>query len=487
MEPLFTDIKKINEVIDVLRIIYEKRYGIQNINLTNSLKTINDFISELKVDLYVYVEHPYVDKMYRDTYYNYFASKRDDYPRDTIRLSFFKSEVKEEDFRNINENNELQEKYLGFVILRPTYPFVIGRNVISPKAFKSNDVICCLVNYTATVNGLKLDVKGFPHSSQDQETITCAETTVWSILEYFGNKYPEYRPYQPSQVNAVLGKFSFERLIPSKGLTAGQISFALREFGFGVKIYAKAPYGDDFERLLKIYIESGIPVVGAMQNTQGIGHALNIIGRSNLTKEKIDDLSIYKQISNNVNVYDFADINFEYVFIDDNYPPYRQTTLDKPASYYTNPKWLGCEITSFIVPLYPKIYMEAGEARSTAISLVDSLGLIANKDILIKTFLTSSRSFKNEISLNGSLDETVKELLLSISMPKFIWVTELSDKDLILQGLVNGMVILDATEPKRFGIISALIENNYIANNLTQFKTISLPLHPFKGYSNNLK
>jgi len=48
-----------------------------------------------------------------------------------------------------------------------------------------------------------------------------------------------------------LGRFSFERLVPSKGLTAGQISFALRELGFGVKIYSANAYKNDFLKLLR--------------------------------------------------------------------------------------------------------------------------------------------------------------------------------------------------------------------------------------------
>lgn len=307
------------------------------------------------------------------------------------------------------------------------------------------------------------------------------------ILEYFGNRYAEYKPALPSQVNSILGKFSFERLVPSKGLTAGQISFALREYGFGVKIYSRNAYKDDFDRLLKIYVESGIPVVGVIENNQGIGHALNIIGRSNITKDNVDSLKSIKSIGNNVNIFDFSDIDVDYIYIDDNYPPYRATKINTPASYYSDSRWKNCEVTNFIAPLYPKIYMEAGEARQTTISLIEQLNIIANKDILIKTFLSSSRSFKNEIALNSSLNADAKELLLGISMPKFIWVTEITDKNLILQDLVNGMIVLDATEPKRFGIIAALMENRYIAHDLISLTKIELPLEPFSNYKNNLK
>lgn len=487
MEALYTNVVSIKDLDKEVANILSNRYKLQNANLSNSIATLTDYLKELRQDLFVVVEQPYVDKTYRDTYYKYFASKRDDYPRNTIRLSFFKIQIEENDFRKPEKIDELQNNYLGFLIVRPTFPFVIGRSVISPDAFNQNNFIACKVTYNATVNGLKFKVTGFPHSSQDQETITCAETTVWSILEYFGNRYAEYRPSLPSQVNEVLGKFSFERLVPSKGLTAGQISYALREFGFGVKIYSKNHYKEEFERLLKVYVESGIPVVGVVQNNLGIGHALNIIGRNKITQDAIDKLAPFKTIGTGVNVFDFADIDLEYIFIDDNYPPYRSTKLQTPASYYIDPKWANCQITSFIVPLYPKIYMEAGEARKTALALIEELNLITNKDILIKSFLASSRSFKNEIALNSSLDSDAKELLLSISMPKFIWVMEITDKKLVMNNLATGMVVLDATEPKRFGIIAALIENYYIANDLTTFTKIDLPLQTFSSYQNNLK
>jgi len=484
MEALYTSLVPISELTDSISNILKVRYNLGNSNLSDSISTINEFLKPFRGDLHTLLEHPYVDKTYRDTYYNYFASKRDDYPRNTIRISFFDSAIKEDDFRKSEFIQALDEKYLGFLIIRPTFPFVIGRNVIAPKAFKDSDFLSCKVNYSATANGVKLTVSGFPHSSQDQETITCAETTVWSILEYFGNRYSEYRPTLPSQVNQVLSKFSFERLVPSKGLTAGQISYALREFGFGVKIYSKSAYKDDFLRLLRVYVESGVPVVGVLQNAE-IGHALNIIGRTRITQNAIDSLSIHKTFGNNVNVYDFADIDIDYVFIDDNFPPYRNAKLENPASNYGT-RWNGCQITNFIVPLYPKIYMEAGEARKTALSLIENLGLITNKDILIKTFLASSRSFKNSIALNDSLEADAKELLLSISMPKFIWVMEISDKRLIMSGLATGMVVLDATEPKRFGIIAALIENFYLAKDLTTITKINLPLQPFSDFKNNL-
>ena len=67
----------------------------------------------------------------------------------------------------------------------------------------------------------------------------------------------------------------------------------------------------------------------------------------------------------------------------DNYPPYQLTKLNNPVSYYSNPKWIGCTITNIIVPLYPKIYLEAGEAKKIAFTVIEQFRLIKNKDILV--------------------------------------------------------------------------------------------------------
>lgn len=490
MEKLYINTVALKDTATEVEKILRVRYQLTNNNLTTSLQVLNDYLKHLKQNLFVVVEHPYVDKTYRDTYYSYFASKKDDYPRNTIRLSFFLEQIKDEVFRSSKDEDvkKVGENYLGFLVIRPTFPYVIGRNLINPKAFQAPDVMICRTNYNSTVDGIKIKASGFPHSSQDREMITCAETTVWSVMEYFGNKYAEYTPILPSTVNEILGRFAFERLIPSKGLTAAQISYALREIGFGVKIYSAKSYKTEFFPLLRAYVESGIPVVGLIQNKLGIGHALNIIGRTKIEKAFIDNLKVNKNIaSRNVNVFDFADLDIDYVFVDDNHPPYRTCKLTAPATYYNDAKWAGCEITNFIVPLYPKIYLEAGEARNMSVNLIEALGLITNKDILIKTFLASSRSFKDSVALNSSLQADAKELLINTPMPKFIWVTEISDKDLIIKDLANGLLILDATEPKRSGIIAAMMEGVYLSNDLTTFTKISLPLSPFSTYNSNLK
>jgi hypothetical protein len=491
MQLITTEFLALNKVAAYLDNIFEKQYQLHQYPRAASIDILKKYLKHLKTDNYVLVEHPYVDKVYRDSYYHYYSSKNQEYHRDCVRLSFFSKKLMIEDFRDLKSHPQIRESYLGFTIIRPTFPKVIGRSVISPLAVKWNHFRICSVEVDVTANSLKTSVTGFPHASQNSETITCAETTIWCIMEYFGMRYPEYRPTLPSRIGAILASQSFERLLPSKGLTPQQISFAFREFGFGVKIYSKEAYGDQFIKLLKMYIESGIPVVSAIQNKKGIGHAQSIIGRARFSDADVDALANPEDYGNNVMVYDFEDINVDYVFMDDNHPPYMRSKLETPSSFYKQANWAGCVIKSFIVPLYSKIYMDGGEARIFAKSIlkryITQLNVLKDTEVILKVFLASSRSYKNELTANDSLETFSRELLLRLPMPKFIWVAELSTKELIKKNYVNGVFILDATEANRRGLIAGLVGNYYITENLNEIVQINVPLTPFRNYNNNLR
>ena len=275
-----------NEIISLLETRFNLAQHIAERNYDDSLSKNFD---QLIDSIWILIETPYIDKVYRDTYYNYFSTKLARYERDCIRLSFFDGEIRNVDFQDETKLEALRKRYLGFMVLRPTDPQVLGRSVISKKALKYSNFICTSAEIPATVNSVKFKINGFPHSSQDTEITSCAETTLWAIMEYFGNKYPEYKPVLPSQIINVLKQVSTERQIPSNGLNIQQIAFALKEFGFGTKVYSKEVYGETlFKRLFSTYIESGIPIISAVENRPvgNIGHVLISIGHDIIKDEE---------------------------------------------------------------------------------------------------------------------------------------------------------------------------------------------------------
>lgn len=312
-------------------------------------------------------------------------------------------------------------------------------------------------------------------------------------MEYFGTKYPEYKPILPSTIISILNELSYERQVPSKGLYSNQLSYALRKFGFGTVLYSRKSY-PDIENILSCYIESGIPCVVAIQSSD-IAHAVLCIGHENVDNVQYDT-SITKKIilSNNIQVIDNDNVYKKFVFNDDNLAPYSLANLDKPAANYIRTDWQSCIITNIIVPLYSKIYLDAFKAKHYINNLLSNspIRLPDNSEVYLRVFLASSRSFKHYLSLNESFNNSLKELILSISLPKFIWIAEISTMDLIKKKQANGIVILDATEANTSmfskPLIIACYNNNLLVIEQNPMKAvkINLTLQAFSIFENNL-
>jgi len=114
MISIFTQICNKKELRDVLNAILRDKYSLSESMRNQSLNRLDLFMNHLNNNLQILVEHPYVDKVYRDSYYYYYASKNDVYHRDCIRLSFFTKEIEPNNFISIDDYQFLQEKYLAF-------------------------------------------------------------------------------------------------------------------------------------------------------------------------------------------------------------------------------------------------------------------------------------------------------------------------------------------------------------------------------------
>jgi hypothetical protein len=111
--------------------------------------------------------------------------------------------------------------------------------------------------------------------------------------------------------------------------------------------------------------------------------------------------------------------------------------------------------------------------------------------IFFRMFLASSRSFKQHIALNSKLNETAREVLVSCTMPKFIWVAELSDIELIKEKKGNGLILIDATEVNIIDnkpLILSVFKNVLTIWNdpIGELEDIPLHLDNFTIYTNNL-
>lgn len=453
---------------------------------------IAKLIEELREDLSCVIEYPYVDKVYRDSYYSYYASKHFTYQRDCIRVSLFDGTIEEDDFLNSKNHKKLNKKFLGYFVLRPTINALFGRSIISPKAFEENSYKICSCTTSSLVYGVKLEVQGFPHSSQDGETIKCAETTIWALMEYFGNKYADYKPALPSRIHKSIERFSYQRQLPSNGLAMDQISFALKEFGFGTRIYSEGPYQEGIFNIIDSYVESGIPVLVGLQSGD-IGHVVIAIGK------KYEDSINWNQIEKSIETFNGSEFEYfeatsipaKYVVQDDNLNPYRLIALNNPGEHYDDDDCIAYEIDSIVVPLYTKIYLDSVIAKQLFFEIIkdNTVGYNFGRDFVFRFYLTSSRSFKNHIAKIEDMDAFLKNNILITKMPKFIWVGEFYTEEAFTETdkIACGIVLLDATEANQESI-DALIFAGYpdrcISMNENNFVTLQKSFENYRYYSN---
>jgi hypothetical protein len=464
----------------------EEIFGIEESKVLEQLQEVLDKFID---DIIVIVEYPYVDKYYRDTYYNFFSKKHTPHQRDSIRMSFFYNSINLNDFVNEKKIENIQNAFFGVITIRPTSIRIIGHSFISPKILKDQSFVCCLCKEKVSIGGVEMSVYGFPFCSQDSESITCAESVLLMLANYFSNKFSDYPQLLPSKINEILKIHSYERQLPSTGLTQIDISFVLKELGFGTKVYSKDTVSEDlFKRLLFIYIESGIPVILTLENNKkGQGHAVIAMGREEVKNTTISNSEF---VGNKVY---FPDLFNKILLMNDNNTPYELVDYEHPVlsdqSY---------RICSFIVPLHHKLYSDASSFLRQFDAIVDKLYenehtrkvlSYKSRNSIIRYFLTTSRSYKNYIVKSHGITPDFKTLFADRSMPKFIWVAEIMEGNKLISNkqCVTTIVVLDATESGLGNLIIAFNSENVVFNEGKFYSLIEINIGIFNTFNNNLK
>ena len=442
------------EIISIIPGFIEDKFGIVQGIVSDQLNPMLDILID---ELVCFIEYPYVDRFYRDTYYSFFSKKHHAANRDSVRLSFFKESLDVDNYFQLTDN-EIKKSFLGYICLRPTSYRIIGNSFLSPNGLKNKNFVCCINKKVVSIYGRKISVFGFPYCSQDNESITCSEASLINVMDYFGHQYPEYSTILPSQVAKILSKQSYQRQLPAHGLPTESISYVLKKIGFGTVVYSNGQNEnksdiykeEDFKDLLYMYIESGIPIIATL-STKNKYHAVLVIGREDINREiKFDSKSRFHSSS-----YEFSRAFNKVLIMNDNHPPYEMVDYNKPLVDKESGECF--QFSSFIVPLYTKVFLEAYQFKRFFFIVIDGfkkfestrhIKFVEDKeDYIYRFFLTSSKSYKNYIANAAGITQDFKSIIINKSMPKFIWVGEIMEgKNLHTEQLVKSIVVVDATE-----------------------------------------
>jgi len=296
--------------------------------------------------------------------------------------------------------------------------------------------------------------------SQDTDVTVCAHAACWMIFRYFSQRYVRYAEKWPYEVSQLTTDISKGRLVPSKGLVVSQVIEMFGNFGLAPEIYIREHCRDSFDKLLYMYIESGLPVVAGLTKHS---HAITIIGH-------IADYDIrFPKTPTGSDAYLTG-----FICNDDNFLPYHAIRRkgDAPPGHWSEYK--VSDIDTIVVPLYEKIHLSAEHVviLSEQVLKHESLGLNARsrllkyKDIITRTFLTSSKSFKKR-RRGDSLPFGMSDVYCEMALPKFIWVCEISTPRLFKEGRVVGEIIFDATANPhdRMAFLSIHYPDFFLLNN----------------------
>ena len=298
----------------------------------------------------VLIEHGYVDKDYRSTFYNFYTKKGRQYRPDCVRLHFFdgtgwydktRLEIACTDFRP-------QDHYFGYIVLRPTIAATLGRSLLSPgmrlgargRAIQS-------VHYVNLL-GHRLPVWGFPSMAQHIDIAVCAHVSCWAILRYYSATFPQYRQYLLHDITKIAGPFDPGGLVPSLGFDVRQAERVFHEAGCFPLLVEKRYLSSDeafFSQLLA-YLESGFPLFVEIPSE---AHAAVIVGHSWKRSAVLSQASsshVWTQVETLLTV-------------DDNLLPYATVPLHSPSTQTGAPPYTADCFNSFIVPLPDKVYYAA--------------------------------------------------------------------------------------------------------------------------------
>jgi hypothetical protein len=143
-----------------------------------------------------------------------------------------------------------------------------------------------------------------------------------------------------------------------------------------------------------------------------------------------------------------------------------------------------------VVPLYEKMYLNANVVMERIRSLVDTGGINIPPDTVCRPYLTSTRSLKKHAYENQNMNDDLKNILLRLPTPQFIWCADfVIPKDDFT--LTVSRIIIDATagtfEPEPWLIFHDQDHIVFFDSDQDQWYQHDLKIEPYTTYRNNLR
>jgi len=392
------------------------------------------------------VEKEYVDRDYLVDYQKFYSRAFENHKRFTTRLHFFKNKFSEKEFKSSIKNGsaELQNDYLGFVVIKPIKgphkKWLIGRTLLRtyPKKDNQKERVFIGNKYSSSLFGLQLGIHTLPFQEQDRGVSACATISLWTCLFPLRNFFntPTQSPAEITEISTLFP--APYRRFPSVGLTLEQILNYIGTIGLESEIY-RYPEEDKIPIFIKAYTtETNMPILAVLElhqnnNSSPDNHAVVISGYKQNKNREIEELYVH----------------------DDQIGPYsRVKPVDGSFVLWDN-EWIRnynyerVMLKYLIVPIYEKIRLTFTEISAIFDEYVETYR-DKYPEIKWELFLSYVQKYK-QFLISQNIED--KWQILSHPMPKYMW---------IIRGYKNDDMIIDvvydatAVHPKELMTIKFL-------------------------------
>jgi hypothetical protein len=402
----------------------------------------------------IVVEREYVDRDYLEDYASYYVKCFASYERRCTRLHFFSRAISKCDFDELLKTNgaslngsQLQQDYLGFIVVKPLPKTLIGRTCLKTYPFSGRRHYPIVRSYQANLFGFPIRVETLAFQEQDSDVAACATSALWSVFQGTGKLF-QHRIPSPAEITkaATEAEPSQSRSMPAtEGLSPTQMARAIRVIGLE-PFYVGAGDADVIKTTAYAYLRGRVPLIlglalfdGAPRQHQRLKgkHAVAVTGFSlghataaphGKTGFLLEASRIDKLYAHDDQVGPFARMEFDGTMEDFEVAgnPIRSWSLK--TSWKRSDGALGMRAipTMFLIPLYHKIripYESAERIVRTFDAILTHTGktVLGGQRFTWDIYLSLGSDAKSEIISEGSLLGEPRQIFLTTPLPRFLW------------------------------------------------------------------
>ncbi len=432
--------------------------------------------------LTIVIERDYVDHDYLEDFAAYYVRCFQEYKRKTVRLHFFSNTFTEADFKGLLTDDasalsteNLQEGYLGFVIVKPLPGATIGRSCL--KTYPDDNgrrYFPLLRTYEIGLFGIKLTVESLAFQQQDTVVAACATSALWTCFQGTGKRFQHAIPSPVEITQAATDHVPDDllatgaRTLPNAGLTATQMAFAIRAATLEPHV-VRTPDPYILSSTLYAYLRCGIPSILLFQlfditeanERQLGGHAVAVtgfsLGQSATQPHQMTGLQLRSSRIDKLYAHD------------DQIGPFARMTFNATGALDTS--WGGQGRVEgrpelVLIPLYHKIRIPFEVIHDAILeldSIMDWIRKMLNSQLQRPEwdiYLTTVNEYKKDIHSHyrSSLGTRLEDCLIE-SLPKYLWrVIALHGQEAVMD------MVFDATGIAQHNLVlQTLVLNNELA------------------------